>query len=394
MRDYDVVICGGGLVGRSLAIALAKLPLKIVIVEALPPQLAHQVNFDTRSFALSYGNALFLKKIGVWEPLRSTVTPIESIHVSDRGHAAITRLTAKEQQVPALGYIALAPDLNSALQQTLAQHENIELFCPATVTAINNTKDKAVLTVQQNGQAFQIQAKLAIAADGTHSLLRSLLKIGVKQQDYGQTAIIANLGLARHHQNIAYERFTSDGPLALLPLSEQRCGLVWTIKPEQVETVMNLPDKQFLAELQRAFGYRLGRFEKVGKRFAYPLQLLQAKQLVKSRVALIGNAAHTLHPIAGQGFNLGLRDVAVLTKILKSSLLNGENVGSEITLRQYEEQQTRDHAQYIRYTDGLVNLFATQFFPCTVARNLGIQLFNILPGIKKSFTRQAMGLSL
>ncbi len=392
--DYDIVICGGGLVGRSLACALAKLPLRIAIVEALSPQITHQADFDTRSFALSYGNVLFLERIGVWEYLADSAVPIKTIHVSDRGHSGITRLKASEQRVPALGYITLAPDLNQALQQTLLQYPNITLLCPATVTAIDYTASEAILSIQQSQQSYPIRTQLAIAADGTHSTLRQLLKIPVKQYNYDQTAIIANIGLTRSHHNVAYERFTQQGPIALLPLSEQRCGLVWTLKSEQVARVMDLTDEQFLTELQLAFGYRLGRFARVGKRFAYPLQLWQAQQLTKSRVALIGNAAHTLHPIAGQGFNLGLRDVAALAALLEQALIQGDDLGSKIILDRYKHQQTQDHRHYIRFTDGLVKLFTNSLWPIELARNIGLQTLNVIPRLKKKLTRKAMGLAL
>lgn len=337
---------------------------------------------------------MFLQRIGVWEYLADSAVPIKTIHVSDRGHSGITRLKTSEQQVPALGYITLAPDLNQALQQTLLQYSNITLLCPATVTAIDYTASEAILSIQQPQQSYPIRTQLAIAADGTHSTLRQLLKIPVKQYNYDQTAIIANIGLARSHHNVAYERFTQQGPIALLPLSEQRCGLVWTLKSEQVARVMDLTDKQFLTELQLAFGYRLGRFARVGKRFAYPLQLCQAQQLTKSRVALIGNAAHTLHPIAGQGFNLGLRDVAALAALLEQALIQGDDLGSNIILDRYKHQQTQDHRHYIRFTDGLVKLFTNSLWPVELARNMGLQTLNFIPRLKKKFTRKAMGLVL
>ena len=373
---------------------MAKLPLQIAVIEALPPVITHQADFDTRSFALSYGNALFLKQIGVWKHLADSAIPIKTVHVSDRGHSGITRLNAAEQKVPALGYITLAPDLNQALQQTLLQSPNITLLCPATVTAIDHTAKEVILDIRQSQRTYSISSHLAIAADGTHSTLRQLLKIPVEQYNYQQTAIITNIGLTRSHHNVAYERFTQQGPIALLPLSEQRCGLVWTLEPEQVTRVINLTDKQFLIELQQAFGYRLGRFARVGKRFAYPLQLLQTQQLTKFRVALIGNAAHTLHPIAGQGFNLGLRDVAALTSLLEQALIQGEDLGSKIVLDRYKHQQTRDHRHYICFTDGLVKIFTSPLWQIALARNIGLQTLNFIPSLKQRLTRKAMGLAL
>jgi 2-octaprenyl-6-methoxyphenol hydroxylase len=392
--DYDIVICGGGLVGRSLACALAKLPIRIAVIESLLPTLTQQADFDTRSFAISYGNALFLKQIGIWEQLAGTATPIKTIHVSDKGHVGITRLTAKEQRVAALGYIVLAPYLNTALQQSVLQHANISLFCPAKVTDIACNPDNVKLTITKGTKTQQISAKLVVAADGTHSTIRELLAIPVKQQNYGQTAIIANVGLSRHHDHTAYERFTPSGPLALLPLPEKRCGLVWTVKPEQVARMMSLPDKEFLTELQLAFGYRLGRFTTLGKRFSYPLQLWQAQQLVKSRVVLVGNAAHTLHPIAGQGFNLGLRDVAALSRILATVITQQHDIGLEQVLNRYEKQQAQDHRLYIRFTDGLVKIFSSSLWPISLARNMGLKTLNLVPALKNRLTRKAMGLSL
>lgn len=399
--QYDIVICGGGLVGRSLACALAiQYPLQIAVIEAKPPQMIfsdqtakniQQSDFDMRSFALSYGNALFLEEIGIWKYLSTHVTPIKTIHVSDKGHIGVTCLSAKELRVPALGYIAPAPYLNFALQQALIQHSNIHLLCPATALNIETVSDKVLFTYTQQGKEQKICTKLVVAADGTHSLIRQMLNIEVSRYDYQQVAIVVNIELSRSHHYIAYERFTETGPLAFLPLTENRCGIVWTVKPEQAERILALSDTAFLTELQQTFGYRLGRLQKVGQRFTYPLHLLHAKQLVKSRVVLVGNAAHTLHPIAGQGFNLGLRDVAALTNILEYALAQHQDIGAEEILNRYAKQQGQDHKTYIRFTDGLVKIFANTTWPLTVARNFGLESLNIVPAFKKALVTRAMG---
>jgi len=386
--EYDIVICGGGLVGRSLACALAKLPLQIAVIEAQSFATTHQADFDTRSFALSYGNSLVLERIGIWQYLADKVTPIKTIHVSDKGHFGITRLQADEQNVPALGYIALAPELNQALQKALLANTHVQVICPAKALGISFSEQHALISLDNQQQ---LKAKLVVAADGSNSMLRQLLDIPVSHYDYGQTAIIANLGLKRSHNHTAYERFSPKGPMALLPLSEQRMGLVWTLNPSEVGRAMALDDQQFLAEFQASFGYRLGKFTRIGKRFAYPLQLLQAQQLIKSRVALVGNAAHTLHPIAGQGFNLGLRDVATLAKVLSQAQTMQQDIGSDLVLTRYARLQAKDHRHYIQFTDGLVKLFANTNGPLVTARNAGLNALNLFPQLKKAFTRRALG---
>lgn len=390
--SYDVVICGGGLVGRSLAVALAQLPLQIAILEARPTQLIVQADQDSRSLAISYGNRLFLAQLGIWQFLEASAVPIAAIHVSDRGHYGIARLTAKSQQVSALGYICLAPDLNLALQQAVQQYPNISLICPASLSALSTAADNIELTVQQANTSQQVQTKLAIAADGTHSTIRQLLQIPISQTAYQQTAITANVSIAKAHHNIAYERFTEQGPIALLPLSEQRCGLVWSVQSAQTESLLNLTEDEFLAQLQIAFGYRLGRFTQIGKRFNYALQLLHAQELVRPRAVLVGNAAHTLHPIAGQGFNLGLRDAAALVKIIEQALVNQEDIGSMTVLNRYAQQQTSDQQTYIRFTDGLVKLFSNTRWPLTTARTIGIKALDLISPLKKAFIYKAMGL--
>ena len=232
-----------------------------------------------------------------------------------------------------------------------------------------------------------------MAADGDKSFIRQLLDIPTEREEYGQSAVIANVTPSKNHQGIAYERFTDSGPLALLPLSENRCSLVWTVRSEQADEVMALSDEAFLAQLQSRFGFRLGRFEHVGRRQVYPLALVQAKEHVVNRVALIGNAAHALHPVAGQGFNLGIRDIAVLAQVVVDAAQAGKDFGHLEVLREYETWRARDHKEVITFTDALARLFANNSPPLACARNVGLLALDMLPAAKSMLARRTMGLA-
>jgi 2-octaprenyl-6-methoxyphenol hydroxylase len=313
METYDVVIVGGGMVCASLALALENSSLNIAIVEAAPWQTNQQPSYDDRGIALSYGSQRIFETMDVWQQLKPSCTPIQHIHVSDRGHFGVTRLHAENENVPALGQVITARDLGQTLVTKLSKQTHLSLFSPASVIGLSHSENVAEVTLD-NGQT--LKTKLVVAADGSQSSIRKLLDIQALEYDYKQTAITANVSTERPHQNWAYERFTDTGPIALLPLSENRSSLVWTVNTGHEQAILKSDDDEFLNLLQQRFGYRLGRFTKVGQRNSYPLKLVQADQAIQQRIVLIGNAAHSLHPIAGQGFNLGLRDVAVLADII------------------------------------------------------------------------------
>ena len=392
-NDFDVLIVGGGMVGASLAIALRDQPLRIGIIEAVAWQVEDKPGYDDRSIALAWGSRRIFESMGVWQQMTPDATAIKTIHVSDRGHFGFTRLDASQQQVEALGYVITARAIGKVLTQQLAGQANVTLISPATITNIDFNNTCTTVIVEKEGQAEQYTSRLLVGADGVQSSVREILSVKTTTNDYGQTAIIANLTTEKPHNHTAFERFTNTGPMALLPLGHDRCALVWTVEKEQVEEVMSLDDDAFLQAVQKRFGYRLGKLLKVGKRDAYPLRLVRAQEQVRERLALIGNAAHTLHPVAGQGFNLGLRDVATLAQVIAEAKYMEKDIGNLSILNHYAEWRISDHNRVINFTDNLVKLFSNDFLPLSFARNVGLLAADVLPPVKKALLRRTMGLS-
>lgn len=395
--EFDVIIVGGGLVGASLACALADTTLRIAIVEAQPFTNRGHPGFDARTVALSYGSREIFSAMGTWKAIEAQgVTPIRRIHVSDRGHIGSAHLDAREQNLEAMGYVVETRVLGQVLNARLAQQANLTLLCPAKVSAVHFASGHARVSLEHDGQERELRTALVVAADGGDSFIRNDSGIATFTLDYHQTALISNVAMDRPHRNIAYERFTETGPMALLPSRDEQgndnvFALVWTLKPDQVDEVLGWDDETFLEQLQQRFGERAGRFTRTSRRHVYPLKFLQTREHVRERLAVIGNAAHTLHPVAGQGFNLGLRDVAVLSQILVEALEAKEDTGTLSVLRRYADWRKRDQWQTSLATDGLVRLFSNNFLPLALARNLGLTLLDVLPPLKKQLVRHAMG---
>ena len=396
---FDVLIVGGGMVGASLAVSLKDLPIRIGLVEAYPFEEPQQPAYDDRAIALSYGSSQILQGMGVWSSIKAETTAIDSIHVSDRGHFGATRLTAQKQQVPALGYLIQSRDYGTVLQQALEQ-SNVTLIQPAQVEFIEELDEALAVSITQKMDVDSsselesvLSTKLLVACDGANSKVRAMAGIDVDQHDYQQVAIIANISTEKPHNNQAFERFTDQGPIALLPMSENRSSLVWTLNTENYEAIMALDDAKFLQELGKVFGYRLGRFTKAGKRSAFPLKLSSAQQLTANRVAVIGNAAHALHPVAGQGLNLALRDVADLAGQIAEAVVQERDVGDPTLLNAYAALRKGDTSQTIRYTDSLIKLFSNNQFLLGHARAAGLMLVDRLPPFRKLLAKQSMGLA-
>jgi len=397
--DYDIAIVGGGLVGMSLAIALGQIEPapRVILIEAhdytrLPP-----ASFDSRTIALSYSSRQIFDGLQLWPALNAKgVTPIETIHISDRGHPGMTRLRASEQHVEALGYVVENRVLGEVLYARLQQLAHVTLYTRAELQDVSIQPERALLAGEQAGKPFSLTCRLLVAADGTNSFVRQHLGVAQQHRDYRQSAVIANVATDRPHHNIAYERFTESGPMALLPLkgvadAPHRYGLVWTVPQDRVEAVMQLDEQAFSAQLRRRFGVRAGNFLRIGQRHAYPLGLTQIREHVRARLAFIGNAAHTLHPVAGQGFNLGLRDVAALSQIIATALAAQQDPGELQQLQAYANWRRKDLLTTTLFTDGLVRIFSTDFLPLVLARNAGLLAMDLFAPLRKRLTRHAMG---
>lgn len=389
---YDLVIIGGGMVGASLALALAGTGLRMALVEAFRPGDRGMPSYDDRGIALAHGTRRIFETLGIWSELAPLVTPIRDIHVSDRGHFGATRLSAADERVPALGYVVTARELGGVLLSRLPDVPGLDLLMPGRLSRFEDDGSRVHLEVDRDGVVTDLDTRLLVAADGVDSTVRESLGLPVVRWRYGQTAVVTNVTPARPHDNVAYERFTDTGPLALLPMSENRCAVVWTVRDEDADAALALDDAGVLAMLQDRFGYRLGAFRRVGRRGAYPLQLLRARNSVKGRVVVIGNAAHTLHPIAGQGFNLGIRDVAALADVIADAEPDGD-VGRPATLAAYQRWRGGEQHLVALATDGLARLFSNRLGILRLGRNVGLTAMELLPGLKHPLARAAMGMT-
>ena len=390
---YDVVIIGGGMVGASLACALSSLPLKIAIIEAFPFRSNQQPSYDARSIALAHGSQKIFSTLNLWNNLKEEVTPIEHIHVSNKGQYGVTRLHAKDENLSALGYVIENRILGNALLEKINTQDNITLICPATLQDLHITQDVATLTIKTENETHQLTANLIVGADGGNSKVRELLNISAKKTDYQQTAIISNVTPGKPHDNVAYERFTPEGPIAILPMSQNRCSMVLTVDAAHQEKILALDDACFLDYLEQRFGFRCGGFIKTSKRHAYPLALMQTNEHYRSRAVIIGNAAHTVHPIAGQGFNLGIRDVSALADVIANACQNDQDIGGISVLEKYMALRQADQKNVALITDSLAKIFSNDIFPITKIRAKGLVMTDLIPPVKRAVAKHAMGLA-
>jgi 2-octaprenyl-6-methoxyphenol hydroxylase len=387
---FDVAIVGGGMVGATLAAALAPLNLRVVLIEAIPHNAAAQPSFDERTTALSNGSRRILETIGVWPALDALATPIAKIHVSDQGRFGFARIDAREQGLAAMGYVLPNRALGSVLWSRLSS-QRIKVFCPAEVSRITANDEAVKIEITEARAKIAIDARLIVAADGAQSAVRSAFGVAAEVRDYEQTAVITTVLPQRFHDNVAYERFTPSGPLALLPLDGGRCTLVLTLPKDAAQSALAWSDQEFLAEVQRRFGFRLGRFLKVGRRVPYPLSLTRSDRTSAPRCVIIGNAAQGLHPVAGMGFNLGLRDVACLAELIAENARSNADPGQLKLLREYDAWRTADRGGVIAFTDGLVRLFSNPLSGVARLRNLGLLAFDLLPPAKSALSRLSTG---
>ena len=388
MKQWDVVIVGGGMVGASFALALRTTKLRTLLIEGVSPESAAQPSFDERTTALGNGSRQIFESLGVWQAMAPEASPIRSIHVSDAGRFGVARLVASEQGVPAFGYVVPNRTIGRVLWQALRDSPNVTLAVPAQVKAASLRDEAVELEVIAHGSTESIRASVAVAADGAGSVLRASAGIEADIEDYEQVAIVVNATTDKPNTGDAYERFTPSGPLAVLPTAGGGYTVVWAVRPERAKALTALDDEAFAAELLAAFGWRVGRWTRVGRRNTYPLALSRAAETVAGRVVLIGNAAQALHPVAGQGFNLGLRDAATLAEMLAGAAAAPDF--AELLAR-FAEWRAEDRKGVTRFTDGLVKLFGSDLPGAGLVRNFGLLLFDMSPAAKRALSRVSWG---
>lgn len=401
--ETDLIIAGGGLAGATLALALARTvpELRVTVVESFPlsPNALpedYQPSYDARSTALSWGSRLIFEELGLWQALSEHATPIHHIHVSDRGHFGATRLHAEDHHQEALGYVADNRWMGLCLMRALLD-TGVQWQAPAEVVDMRPTANGADVLIRKDGEERRLTGQCLVVADGGRSGLREKLGFVTRTENYGQNALIANVSTSESHRFTAYERFTGDGPMALLPHGssrrpENQSALVWTLTDEALAEVMELSDRQKCRRLQERFGWRLGRFTRIGQCSHYPLKLTTVDEAVRPGVALVGNAAHALHPVAGQGFNLALRGLMTLVEQFRRAVDEGRSIGELSVLGEYQRCHRRDWQQTVQFSDSLIRIFGQSLLPVATARDAGLVGLDLVPGAKRWFARKAMGI--
>lgn len=392
-RDYDVVIIGAGMVGASLACALAPSGLRIAIIEAVTLKNDYQPSYDDRGLTLSPSSKRILKHIGVWQNVLPAINPIKKIHISEQGRFGFTHLDASQTHNKELGYVVVARSLGQALHKKISSFENITLICPAELKSFKQSEEGMSVEISHSGRSELITSGLLVGADGSQSLVRRLAAINIKEHDFKQTAIVANVSTQKPNQATAYERFTHHGPVALLPIDKNRSVLVFTVATENAGRYMSMTDTQFINAVETEFGRRLGKFEQVGQRRSYPIMFIEALEQYQQQLILLGNAAHSIHPNSAQGFNLGLRDVAGLAECVFEAIEKGLDVDDISILVNYISLRLPDQKRVMRFTNRIASSFYNKNPLLIPARNLAMLMLDTLPVVKESFIQQAMGIA-
>lgn len=384
----DVAIVGGGLVGASLAAGLASGGRRVALIEAATPPDGVP-SWDERCIAINHASRQIFAGLGVWGTLAAEAAPILSTHISEQGRFGVARFTAEEAGLDALGHNVPLRAIGRALWARMLEQGATQLHCPARLDAFQVSETRAELRL---ADATTLRAKLVIAADGAGSRVRELLGIASERRDYEQSAIVTAVRVSRPHRGCAYERFTPEGPIAVLPKGEgdTTCSLVWTTPADQIDARMASDDQAFMAHAEQAFGERLGRFVELGRRQAHPLSRVMSDELRAPRVLFVGNAAQSLHPVAAQGFNLGLRDVATVIEMLGSAEMD---CGSETLLRDYETRRRGDRERVAEFTDRLVRVFSNRVPGLRGLRHLGLLALDLTPPLKQAVMWQNLGLA-
>ncbi|AQZ81021.1 2-octaprenyl-6-methoxyphenyl hydroxylase [Acinetobacter calcoaceticus] len=399
--QQQVIIVGGGMVGLSLSLMLAKANIAVKLLEAVKyPNYDDQnvapyhSSFDARNTALSRRSVQIYQKLGLWDALQQHATPILQVHITEQGSFGKARLIAEQEKVESFGQVIENAWLGRVLLTQVRQQPLIELIDGVQVTALTQDAEQVHIEAQRGEEILKLESKLLIAADGRDSFCRQAIGVGVDVHDYDQVAIVTTVQTSKPHEHVGFERFSALGPLALLPLpGEYRRSVVWPVKKgTENEWLGDENDQHFLSALQQTYGDRAGKFEKTGKRFSYPLSQVLAHKQAVGRVILMGNAAHTIHPVAGQGFNLCLRDADVLVRYLVNQLTTSDDLGNPDNLLAYEQARLSDQQRVIKFCDTVVRGFSNQNPLLKLIRNTGLIAFDVIPGVKPLVANYAMGL--
>ncbi|QNX86652.1 2-octaprenyl-6-methoxyphenyl hydroxylase [Acinetobacter seifertii] len=399
--QQQVIIVGGGMVGLSLSLMLAKANIAVKLLEAVKyPNYDDQnvapyhSSFDARNTALSRRSVQIYQKLGLWDALQQHATPILQVHITEQGSFGKARLVAEQEKVESFGQVIENAWLGRVLLTQVRQQPLIELIDGVKVNALTQDAEQVHIEAQRGDEVLKLESKLLIAADGRDSFCRQAIGVGVDVHDYDQVAIVTTVQTSKPHEQVGFERFSALGPLALLPLpGEYRRSVVWPVKKgTEDEWLGEENDQHFLSALQQTYGDRAGKFEKTGKRFSYPLSQVLAHKQAVGRVILMGNAAHTIHPVAGQGFNLCLRDADVLLRYLVNQLSASDDIGNPDNLLAYEQARLSDQQRVIKFCDTVVRGFSNQNPLLKLIRNTGLIAFDVIPGVKPLVANYAMGL--
>ena len=403
--SYDIVIIGGGLVGASLAVALENSNKSILVVEPIPFSSNQQPSYDERTVALTYSARQIYSAMDVWKDIHGA-EPITNIHISNQGNFGQVHLNNTHSGTPALGYVVPTRTIGQTLWDRISQTSNIDMLCPGVAENIIQTDDRCQVVISKSdpsnpqtpGYSSVIETKMVILCDGGRSPLNEKIGLLPDSYDYPQSAILSIVTADRKHDGRAYERFTADGPLAFLPLAAtpetprhcDRYAVVWITKTDNLEHRISLDDDNFILELQDTFGDRAGVLSQPSPRKSYPLKKSSIKSPTNGRVLALGNAAHTVHPVAGQGFNLGLRDVASLAELIFAA--DHQELGSQDMIQQYIASRARDTRMVEQFTHSLIGIFSNEYPGISILRNIGLTAVEHCPPAKRFLLNRTMGL--
>lgn len=387
--DFDLVIVGGGLVGATLAAALRASNLRVAVIEARSESAAVARG---QAYHINLMSSRIFQGIGIWDSIQAQSNPIDQICLSDQNYPGVVPFTVADLGTAYLGTVSEHRVLLEALQTCLQQAANIAYLCPAELIETNYLPDRVELTLKQPDGVRQVQTRLLVAADGARSPIRAQAGIQTVGWQYWQACVVAFIQPERSHQNVAYERFWAAGPFAILPLPNNLCRIVWTAPKAEAEAIVALPESEFLAQLTQRYGNQMGKLTLVGDRSMFPVRLMQSQQYVRSRLALIGDAAHCCHPVGGQGVNLGIRDAAALAEVLQTAHQQGQDIGDLKVLRRYGRWRKVENLVILAFTDVLDRVFSTDWLPLVVARRAGLELMRHVPPLRQAALRLMTGL--